>query len=149
MMELSIQRRPGKRPCSPTLVLLHGWGYHKNAWPESWLQNLLEHYDLLLVDLPGHGDDSCHVLEDRDLSVLDIWLQSLGASLPAQCPTRNPRRTYRLALRVVWCPLNRGRKDRWSSEIFPLPNHPKEPDGGLPPEGLTRLSRSFHPSRSQ
>ena len=84
MMESSIQRCPGKHPCSPTLVLLHGWGYHKSAWPESWLQNLAEHYDLLLVDLPGHGDDSCHELADSDLSVLDIWLQRLGTSLPAQ-----------------------------------------------------------------
>lgn len=84
MMQLSIQRRLGKRPCLPTLVLLHGWGYHKSAWPESWLQTLCERYDLLLVDLPGHGDDSCQAIVDADLSTLDAWLQCLGASLPAQ-----------------------------------------------------------------
>ena len=84
MMQLSIQRRPGKRPCSPTLVLLHGWGYHKSAWPERWLQTLCASYDLLLVDLPGHGDDSCETVGDADLSTLDAWLQRLAASLPEQ-----------------------------------------------------------------
>lgn len=83
-MELSIQRRPGKRPSSPTLVLLHGWGYNKAAWPEAWLQQLCEGYDLLLVDLPGHGDDTCQVVEDADIAILDAWLQTLIATLPKQ-----------------------------------------------------------------
>ena len=79
-----MQRRPGKCSDSPTLVLLHGWGYSKTAWPEAWLQQLSEDYDLLLVDLPGHGDDTCQVIEDADIAILDAWLQSLIATLPEQ-----------------------------------------------------------------
>ncbi len=84
MMALSIQKRACSRACAPTLVLLHGWGYHASAWPESWLQGLSRTYDLLLVDLPGHGDDGCDNREDAKLQKLDDWLLQLGNYLPAQ-----------------------------------------------------------------
>jgi len=107
MMELSIQKYPGKRPCSPTLVLLHGWGYHKTAWPESWLQQLAERYDLWLVDLPGHGDDSCQAVSDADLSTLDAWLQKLGAALPARYSLLGWSLGGQLAMRLAHQQSNR------------------------------------------
>ena len=84
MMALSINRRPCRQVGAPTLVLLHGWGYSKSAWPHSWLQALEQDYDLWLVDLPGHGDDACQSLQDTDLTILDTWLRLLAADLPAQ-----------------------------------------------------------------
>ena len=84
MISLSISRRPCSRAAAPTLVLLHGWGYCKSAWPDSWLQALEQGYNLWLVDLPGHGDDTCQSLQDADLRILDSWLQLLAASLPTQ-----------------------------------------------------------------
>jgi len=83
MISISMQRRPCQQAEAPTLVMLHGWGYNKTAWPESWLQALAANFDLWLVDLPGHGEDSCQDDTDEDLQILDTWLQALGAQLPS------------------------------------------------------------------
>ena len=84
MINLSMQRYFCGQVDASTLVLLHGWGYSKCAWPHSWLQILAKSYDLCLVDLPGHGDDTCKSLQDRDLQILDTWIQKLAATLPVQ-----------------------------------------------------------------
>ncbi|MEB8433770.1 alpha/beta fold hydrolase [Cocleimonas sp. KMM 6892] len=38
----------------PTLLLLHGWGMNSNVW-KPVLPGLESHYQIHLVDLPGHG----------------------------------------------------------------------------------------------
>ena len=66
----------------PVLVLLHGWGYHRAAWPESMLAGLSERFQLLLVDLPGHGDGAVVNGDDVELQQLDTWLAELAEQLP-------------------------------------------------------------------
>jgi pimeloyl-[acyl-carrier protein] methyl ester esterase len=41
----------------PTLLLLHGWGMNSNVW-KPVLPGLESHYQIHLVDLPGHGINS-------------------------------------------------------------------------------------------
>ncbi len=41
--------------CGPPLVLLHGVGHRREAWG-AVLERLTPHRDVILVDLPGHGE---------------------------------------------------------------------------------------------
>ncbi len=43
----------------PKLILLHGIMAHGNAWRQI-APLLLEHYHLIMIDLPGHGRDLTH-----------------------------------------------------------------------------------------
>lgn len=38
----------------PEVVLLHGWGMHSDVW-EDLIEELLDHYRITILDLPGHG----------------------------------------------------------------------------------------------
>jgi pimeloyl-ACP methyl ester carboxylesterase len=68
----------------PYLVLLHGWGYNSTCWPASMLQRLRTRYELILLDLPGHGHDT--FVEDgrNHLVQLDEWIIATKKSLPCQ-----------------------------------------------------------------
>lgn len=68
----------------PVLVLLHGWGYHRAAWPESLLAGLSERFQLVFVDLPGHGEGVPVSGDDAELQQLDAWLAQLTEVLPSR-----------------------------------------------------------------
>ena len=62
------------------LVLLHGWGLHSEVW-QPWAEFLAKHYQLIMIDLPGHGLSrmSPWSFSLNDLSVV------LSHYLPAPC----------------------------------------------------------------
>lgn len=66
----------------PALVLFHGWGYHRAAWPQSLLAGLSQRFQLVLVDLPGHGEGALVSGDDVELQQLDTWLAELVEQLP-------------------------------------------------------------------
>ena len=55
----------------PPLVLLHGVGHRRQAWYPV-LDWLVPHRDVILVDLPGHGESP--PLRQGDVPVLDALL---------------------------------------------------------------------------
>lgn len=64
-----------------TLVLLHGFGADRDAWPQM-VAHLKGHYRVIAPDLPGFGDSSrvpsaSHTL-DAQLARLATFLQTLG-----------------------------------------------------------------------
>jgi len=68
----------------PTLVLLHGWGYDNTCWPQDMLQQLRSSYNLILLDLPGHGQDTCAVDNRDSVEQLDEWIVATKRLLPSQ-----------------------------------------------------------------
>ena len=68
----------------PVLVLLHGWGYDRAAWPDSLLAGLSERFQLVFVDLPGHGEGVRVSGDDAELQQLDAWLKELTETLPSR-----------------------------------------------------------------
>ena len=61
----------------PPLVLLHGVGHRRQAWG-AVLDRLTPHRDVIIADLPGHGESP--PLE-RDLPILDALLGPVRALL--------------------------------------------------------------------
>ena len=49
-MSLHVDRYGSGAP----LLLIHGWGMHGGMWGRV-VQQLAEHFCVLVVDLPGHG----------------------------------------------------------------------------------------------
>ena len=68
----------------PALVLLHGWGYDNNCWPEYLLEQLKSSYNLILLDLPGHGQDTYVADQRNTLEQLDQWIVATKRYLPLQ-----------------------------------------------------------------
>ena len=66
----------------PSLVLLHGWGYDSGCWPKSMLQQLSAHYALILLDLPGHGQDATSLNQGNSIEHLDEWIAITKRRLP-------------------------------------------------------------------
>lgn len=66
----------------PCLVLLHGWGYDRHCWPEKMLQQLRLNHQLILLDLPGHGQDGYEITWDQSIEQLDEWINTTKQSLP-------------------------------------------------------------------
>ncbi len=59
-----------KSDSSKTLVLLHGWMGEKNDWDRSALsmiQDLSDDWNIISLDLPGHGESPLLCSSDRDL----------------------------------------------------------------------------------
>ena len=79
----------------PSLVLLHGWGFYSHAWPEAWLTALQKKFQVILVDLPGHGEASMRLGEansvdthvstqtEPSLALLETFITQLVSQLPA------------------------------------------------------------------
>jgi pimeloyl-[acyl-carrier protein] methyl ester esterase len=59
----------------PPLVLLHGWGLHSGLWGPL-VDELAEHFNVVLVDLPGHGYSD----KPQTLTV-DAMAQAVGVAL--------------------------------------------------------------------
>ncbi len=68
----------------PTLVLLHGWGYDSTCWPKAMLKWLGLSYDLVLLDLPAHGQDNWVVDGRNSIEQLDEWIVATKELLPNQ-----------------------------------------------------------------
>jgi pimeloyl-ACP methyl ester carboxylesterase len=74
----------------PPLVLLHGVGHRRQAWG-AVLERLAPHRDVILVDLPGHGESPPLRLAGRTvaealLSEVTGLLDELGLERPHVCP---------------------------------------------------------------
>lgn len=64
----------------PILLLLHGWGYDLDCWAGSWMELLSDAYQVIGVNLPGHGEMSMVYDEHDGLAELDEWInKSIGA----------------------------------------------------------------------
>lgn len=84
------------------LVLLHGWGLHSVVW-DPVMPALLQHYDVMVIDLPGMGrsplpggDYTLDFLVDQVLAVAPqraLWMGwSLGGMVAARIAARFPER---------------------------------------------------------
>ena len=59
--------RTGSGPC---LVLIHGVGLRAESWYR-YTESLSEHFDLIILDLPGHGNSRPLLLESQPSSLYD------------------------------------------------------------------------------
>lgn len=90
----------------PPLVLLHGWGFSSEIWA-SLLPALSTHYEVTLIDLPGHGQSE-FLQEYNDITrVVDtlvnqtpknaVWAGwSLGGLIALACAQRHPEHIQQL-----------------------------------------------------
>ena len=88
------------------IVLLHGWGMNAGVWMPL-LPRLMEQWQVILVELPGHGESE-HVegdIDDWAGALLDVvpqgavWLGwSLGAITTLAAATLAPERIRALIL---------------------------------------------------
>jgi len=62
----------------PCLVMLHGWGYDHQCWPEQLIDQLSQMFTLVLLDLPGHGPSPSQYLD------IDTWIQEQHQQLPSR-----------------------------------------------------------------
>jgi pimeloyl-[acyl-carrier protein] methyl ester esterase len=90
------------------IVLVHGWAMHSGLW-RSFAKELAKHYQVTLVDLPGHGRSEAvtpFTLETVSDTLVDAvtderccWLGwSLGAAFVLEIARRFPERVNKLIL---------------------------------------------------
>jgi len=90
------------------IVLVHGWAMHSGIW-RTFAQELAKHYQVTLVDLPGHGRSgamSSFTLETVSEALIDAipnepccWLGwSLGATFVLEIARSFPGRVKQLVL---------------------------------------------------
>jgi pimeloyl-ACP methyl ester carboxylesterase len=73
-MNLSLQLTPSEMASAPHIVLVHGLGSAATAW-KPLIPFLLPHYNVITVDLPGHGStpfDKSHPMDPHSLSKLVV-----------------------------------------------------------------------------
>jgi pimeloyl-[acyl-carrier protein] methyl ester esterase len=104
------------------IVLVHGWAMHSGLW-RSFAKELAKHYQVTLVDLPGHGRSGAvmpFTLETVSEALVDAvtsepccWLGwSLGAAFILEIAHRFPVRVDKLILLAgTPCFVS---KDSWS-----------------------------------
>lgn len=91
-----------------TLVMLHGWAMHSAVW-RSFARQLGQHYQVICLDLPGHGRsdsvapfDLHHVAEALldAIPAMEFTLLgwSLGAALGVEMADRHSQRVSKLLL---------------------------------------------------
>lgn len=90
----------------PPLVMLHGWAMHGGVWRDfAW--RLGQHYQVILIDLPGHGFsdplspfDLAHLsqvlLREIPADAFSLLGWSLGATVALALAERFPERIQRL-----------------------------------------------------
>jgi len=71
----------------PHLVMLHGWGFDRSCWPSPLIAQLKQHFEVILLNLPGHGEQPLHGLLEHDIEGacverLDAWIQMQNQALP-------------------------------------------------------------------
>ena len=131
----------------PTLVLLHGWGYDNACWPEVMLQQLRASYDLILLDLPGHGRDP-YVEDDRNsLEQLDEWITSTKQLLPSQYHLMGWSLGAQIAIRMA-------RNDRCIQRLILMAVNPKfmssdEWSAAMSPELLAKFEQGYETQTSK
>jgi len=91
----------------PSLMLLHGWGLNGAVW-DSVRQPLAQHYNLQVVDLPGHGysrDLPLTTLEAAADAIAETIIHpthllgwSLGGQIALTLARRHPARVNKLVL---------------------------------------------------
>jgi pimeloyl-[acyl-carrier protein] methyl ester esterase len=90
------------------ITLVHGWSMHSGIW-RSFANTLAKHYQVTLLDLPGHGSSeniSPFTLETISQALVDAienesscWLGwSLGAEIVLEIAHRYPERVNKLVL---------------------------------------------------
>lgn len=90
------------------VVLLHGWGMHSGVWEEV-VEDLLDHYRITLLDLPGHGYSRTALVGDTlaewTAAVLEVVPQravwagwSLGGLIAQHAAVNTPQRVHGLVL---------------------------------------------------
>jgi pimeloyl-[acyl-carrier protein] methyl ester esterase len=90
------------------IVLVHGWAMHSGLW-RTFAKELAKHYQVTLVDLPGHGRSEAvtpFTLETVSDALVDAvtderccWLGwSLGAAFVLEIARRFPERVDKLVL---------------------------------------------------
>jgi pimeloyl-[acyl-carrier protein] methyl ester esterase len=90
------------------IVLVHGWAMHSGIW-RAFAKELAKHYQVTLVDLPGHGHSEAvtpFTLETVSDALVDAvtderccWLGwSLGAAFVLEIARRFPERVDKLIL---------------------------------------------------
>ena len=70
----------------PPLVLLHGVGHRRQAWG-AVLDRLTPHRDVILVDLPGHGESPCPGRSTTITSRCGVSRSSTAPQAWRRCPT--------------------------------------------------------------
>lgn len=63
----------------PSLLLIHGWAMSDSVWDDC-LDELEQHFQVICIDLPGHGQS-----DYQQLWTLDELLDAMAAQLPARC----------------------------------------------------------------
>lgn len=114
-MTLHVERAGRGAP----LFLLHGWGFHSGVWKDL-AAALAKRFEVLAVDLPGHGHSHATPLGALDPLVDDLaadvphgsficgW--SMGAIVAQRLARRHPERVRGLAL-ISATPCFVARKD--------------------------------------
>lgn len=91
-----------------TIVLIHGWAMHSGVWRNFALE-LARQYQVVLIDLPGHGQSeaiACFDLEHLSAEIIKVvpeepccWLGwSLGATIVLDIYQRFPEKYLALVL---------------------------------------------------
>jgi pimeloyl-[acyl-carrier protein] methyl ester esterase len=131
----------------PTLVLLHGWGYDNTCWPEAMLQQLRDSYDLILLDLPGHGQDP-YVEDNRNsLKQLDEWITSTKQLLPSQYHLMGWSLGAQIAIRMA-------HNDRCIQRLILMAANPKfmssdEWSAAMSPQLLAKFEQGYETQSSK
>lgn len=69
---------PAATPAAPSLLMLHGWGASSAVWRDCQ-QGLQQHFNLYLLDLPGHGANANAEFDSADEFVDTFAAQHLAA----------------------------------------------------------------------
>lgn len=97
----------GKDGAGAPLLLIHGWGMHGGIW-NGVAKKLARHFEVLAVDLPGHGKSSALEYYDLDILVdklsarfiepINVCGWSLGGQIALRWAQRCPQQVRRLIL---------------------------------------------------
>jgi pimeloyl-[acyl-carrier protein] methyl ester esterase len=135
------------KACKPSLVLLHGWGYDNTCWPEVMLQQLRTSYDLILLDLPAHGQDAYVVDNRNSLEQLDEWITSTKQLLPSQYYLMGWSLGAQIAIRMA-------HNDRCIQRLILMAVNPKfmksdEWSAAMSPELLAKFEQGYETQASK
>lgn len=79
-MKLFVTTHPAAQQPAPTLVCLHGWGMNRLIW-QPLQPHLTQYFNLLCVDLPGHGNSDWQP-GPPSVALVQHWAHAILAILP-------------------------------------------------------------------